>query len=145
MEVASITEFRGAYRFLSNFWFCAIDMDGSTYPSVEHAYQAAKTFDFQQRGHIRRSSTPGGAKALGRKITLRLDWDAIKIETMRALVRQKFSAHTDLRAKLLATGDAELIEGNHWGDTFWGQCPIGNGQNWLGKILMEVRAELSAA
>ncbi len=139
-NTASITEFRGPHAFLSNFWPCQISMDYATYPSVEHAYQAAKTLDPDQRDRIRRARSPGAAKHLGRKIIRRPDWDAVKIEIMLRLVRQKFS-DPDLAQQLLATGDRELTEGNYWHDTFWGQCPVGVGFNYLGKMLMQVRAE----
>jgi ribA/ribD-fused uncharacterized protein len=71
---------------------------------------------------------------------MRDDWNDIKIDVMRDLLQEKFS-DDDLRELLLATGDAELIEGNTWNDYFWGVC-LGEGQNWLGKLLMEVRKEL---
>jgi hypothetical protein len=60
---------------------------------------------------------------------------------MESLVKEKFTRDTELGAKLVATGDEELVEGNYWGDTFWGVCR-GVGQNHLGKILMKVREEL---
>ena len=47
----------------------------------------------------------------------------------------------ELGNKLLETGNQELVEGNTWGDIFWGVCN-GKGQNWLGKILMMVRDEI---
>lgn len=137
-----ITKFDGEYRFLSNFFLVAIDIDDHSYPSVEHAYQAAKTHNANERARIRRARSAGAAKHLGRRVTLRSDWDSVKLEVMRRLVRQKFHSDRGLRRALLATRDAELIEGNHWRDTFWGQCPIGHGFNHLGEILMEVRAEL---
>jgi predicted NAD-dependent protein-ADP-ribosyltransferase YbiA (DUF1768 family) len=70
-------------------------------------------------------------------VPIRSDWDEVKVEVMRALVRIKFS--TDLQPHLLSTGEAELVEGNWWGDQFWGVCD-GKGENWLGRILMETRA-----
>jgi ribA/ribD-fused uncharacterized protein len=81
------------------------------------------------------------AKSLGRKVTLRENWDEIKAGTMEELVRQKFLRHPDLAQVLLATGEKTLIEGNHWNDRFWGVCR-GYGQNHLGNILMKVRAEI---
>ena len=71
---------------------------------------------------------------------LRPDWETEKISIMRALLRLKF-ADPALRAQLVATGVRPLVEGNRWGDRFWGVCG-GNGQNMLGKLLMEIRAEL---
>jgi ribA/ribD-fused uncharacterized protein len=89
---------------------------------------------------IRSALTPGKAKRLGRKVTLRANWELIKIDVMLDLVRQKFQ-DPDLAWMLINTGDAELIEGNHWGDKFWGVCN-GEGENHLGKILMQVRDEI---
>lgn len=143
--IEPITSFKGSHYFLSNFFLAEIDMDGESYPSIEHAYQAAKTHDETERARIRKAKSPGAAKRLGRRVTLRPDWESVKLETMRRLVRQKFHCHRLLRRALLETGDAELIEGNYWNDTYWGQCPIGTGFNHLGKILMEVRNELKGA
>lgn len=132
-----IASFKYNYAFLSNFWPVEITLDGKTYPSVEHAYQAAKTTDQTERDDIRRVTKAGVAKKLGKAVTLRHGWDDIKLETMRALVWQKFE-NPYLREKLLATGDQPLIEGNTWGDTFWGVCD-GVGENHLGLILMNIR------
>ena len=81
------------------------------------------------------------AKALGRKIELRPDWDSVKDIVMYDVCKLKFTTHTDLKEKLLSTGDAELIEGNYWGDVYWGVCN-GIGKNKLGKTLMRIRSEL---
>jgi ribA/ribD-fused uncharacterized protein len=132
-----INSFTGKYRFLSNFWPVQVTLDGMVYPSVEHAYQAAKTDSYLLRIVIREAPTAGEAKRAGRELTVRKDWDNIKLYRMEGLIYQKFQ-YEDLREKLLSTGDQELIEGNTWGDTFWGQCK-GQGHNYLGKILMKVR------
>jgi len=136
-----IAAFEGRHRFLSNFWPCEIPFGGKTYPSVEHAFQAAKTLDEDEREEIRLADSPGKAKKLGRKITLRPDWEEVKFEIMTELVRSKFIIHQDLRDKLIFTGGRELIEGNNWNDVVWGVCK-GIGDNNLGKILMQVRDEL---
>ena len=139
-----IEKFDAEYAFLSNFYPSPIEMGGETYPTVEHAFQAAKTANPEHRAQIRNKSTPGGAKRLGGKrgklITLRPDWEQIKLSIMENLVRQKFQHH-ELKTMLLATGDQELVEGNNWNDTFWGVCR-GKGENNLGKLLMEVRGYL---
>jgi ribA/ribD-fused uncharacterized protein len=137
----TIPEFQGEYRFLSNFWPCEIEYEGIRYPSVEHAYQAAKTLDSAQRQRIASLKTPAEAKAEGRKLQLRNDWETAKFIVMEDCVRFKFTHHDDLRKKLLATGSATLEEGNTWGDRIWGVYQ-GQGENRLGKILMKVRAEL---
>lgn len=138
-----IDDFSGKHRFLSNFYPCQVVLDDELYSSVEHAYVAAKTIDLAVRELVRACPTPGQVKRLGRKLALRPDWETVKLGVMEELVRQKFTDPT-LKALLLATGDAELVEGNHWGDTFWGVCN-GHGTNHLGRILMRVRAELNTA
>ena len=136
----TIDSFTGQYRFLSNFYPAEVELVGVTYPTVEHAYQASKTLIPTEREIIRAAKTPGQAKALGRRVSIVPEWNQIRIGIMRDLLSKKF-ANKVLRAELVETGDAQLIEGNYWGDTFWGVCR-GKGQNWLGKILMEVREEL---
>jgi N-glycosidase YbiA len=138
MAPETIREFKGEYRFLSNFWACAIGHDGIQYPTVEHAFQAAKTLNFHERWNISRLETPGEAKRAGRKAQIRPDWEQVKVGIMQELVLQKFARHEGLRRRLLDTDDALLLEGNTWGDTFWGVVE-GEGHNELGKILMEVR------
>jgi N-glycosidase YbiA len=140
--VKIIDSFSGDYRFLSNFHPSRVTFKGMEYRTVEHAYQAAKTNDISLRKKIANAATPGMAKYIGRKLFLRDDWDAVKLSIMNDLVRQKFTAHPCLAAQLLATGDDALIEGNWWGDIYWGVCR-GRGENHLGKILMAVRAELN--
>jgi len=139
-----ISEFNNEYRFLSNFWLCDIEFQGHIFPSVEHAYVFSNTLVPEEQELFLKecmSLTPGQIKRFGRNLTLRSDWDEVKVDLMRFFVYQKFMKHTELREKLIATGDAELIEGNQWGDIFWGVCK-GNGQNWLGKLLMEIRTAL---
>jgi ribA/ribD-fused uncharacterized protein len=138
--MSKIDSFSGKYRFLSNFYPAKVVLDGFFYKTTEHAYQAAKTLDEFKREQIRLAETAGEAKKLGQKVKLRHDWDEVKIEVMTDLVRQKFQ-NEPLKNKLLETGDAELIEGNTWGDVFWGVCN-GVGKNNLGKVLMRVRQEL---
>ena len=137
-----LTAFHGAHFFLSNFSAAPVVLDGQTYPTVEHAFQAAKTFDPAERQAIQAAPTPASAKRLGRQVALRPDWEPVKFDLMLRLLQQKFS-QPDLRQALLATGDAELIEGNTWGDRVWG-CVRAQGQwvgqNQLGKLLMRVRA-----
>lgn len=135
-----ISKFTGEYGFLSNFYFSPIYVGDDSYRTLEHAYQAAKTLDLEEKKQVRDCQTPGQAKRLGRKVTLRSDWDDVKIDIMLHLLRLKFQ-DKDLADKLIATGDAILVEGNTWGDTFWGVCK-GKGHNFLGKLLENVRSEL---
>ena len=141
-SVTQINDFRGDYRWLSNFHLVDVELDGVRYPSTEHAYQAAKTIDAAQRESIRVLPTCGMAKRAGQRVTLRADWEQVKRDVMLDLQRQKYRS-PELRKLLLGTSDAELVEGNTWGDTYWGVCR-GVGENWLGRLIMQVRAEIAA-
>lgn len=136
-----IDVFRGEHRWLSNFAAAQVNLDGMSYPTVEHAYQAAKTLNPVERGRIRTAPTPGDAKRWGRQGTQRKDWEAVKIDVMYGLLKQKFAPGSDLGDRLLSTGSCLLVEGNTWGDTFWGVFS-GRGKNVLGALLMIVRREL---
>lgn len=136
-----ITSFRNEHFFLSNFYPFPFTWNGITYPTLEHIFQASKTTDESFRADISHAGTPGKAKRMGRNLTLRFDWDRTKVAAMYELLSIKFSDPV-LRDLLLQTGDATLIEGNDWGDTFWGVCN-GAGQNWLGVLLMLVRSQCS--
>lgn len=137
----AITSFTGKYRFLSNFWLTPVEFCGIEYPSSEHAYQAHKSLDPQISLKVLQLKTPGEAKRFGRKIVLRPDWESYKLVLMEQLLRRKFEPGSELATRLLNTGDEELVEGNHWNDTFWGVCR-GRGENHLGKLLMKIRSEL---
>lgn len=139
--LSRIDKFVGEFRFLSNFYSSPIEYEGIVYPTVEHAYQAAKTENKDQREQIARAKTPGRAKCLGRGVHIRHNWDSIKLDVMRELVLKKFKVHPNLRKKLLNTGDAGLVEGNTWNDQFWGVYK-GKGKNWLGRILVETREKI---
>lgn len=142
-----ITEFDGKYAFLSNFYHAPFTYDGIIYPTNEHFFQAMKTLDQEKRKQIAEAKTPGVAKRMGRQVQLREDWEEVKYTAMRVGVERKFDAHPGLAEKLIATGDAILIEGNSWHDNTWGSCFCPKcaaiaGKNWLGEILMERRKEL---
>ena len=139
-----IDSFQGEYRFLSNFYPAQVIFEGITYPTAEHAYQAAKSLDPNDRKEIAAAPSPAEAKRAGRALKLRNDWETAKFDVMERVVRDKFTRNAELRDRLLATGDAELIEGNTWGDRIWGVYQ-GEGENHLGRILMNVRGELRAA
>ena len=73
-----IQEFVGEYKFLSNFYPSPIVIDGKMYPTVEHAYQAAKAIHECEREFIRCASSPGEAKKFGRMVpcrAIRNRWD----------------------------------------------------------------------
>lgn len=140
-----IDSFSGRYKFLSNFYEGThfIYYDGHPYRTVEHAYQAAKCNNDQQRALFRVPGLkPGQAKRMGRNFKhLRYNWDALKVHIMLDLLRDKFKDPV-LRKLLIETGDRDLIEGNTWFDYFWGVCG-GVGENALGKLLMVVRSEVN--
>lgn len=136
----AITSFSGKYHFLSNFWMEPFTINKTTYPSVEHGYQAQKASTPEEFQYVMDSSTPGIAKKRGKKVKLAENWENDKLEVMYWLVRKKFQ-HPELARLLIETGDAELVEGNWWGDRYWGVCD-GFGENQLGKILMSVRSRL---
>jgi N-glycosidase YbiA len=151
---------RTQFGFLSHFHPALIDLDGESWPTVEHYYQAQKSFALAYRAAIRAAATPGLAKRLaanpgqegpsGRRSWFvaagenpRLDWGEVKLDIMRRADFAKFTQNPELGEKLLATGTAELIEDSPH-EPFWGIGPAGAGANWAGRILMEVRALLTA-
>ena len=138
---AAITEFKGTYRYLSNFYICEVEYEGEVYPSSEHAYQAAKSFDAAYRQMIKETVHPSKAKGLGRHTLLRPEWEKVKIAIMHNILIRKFTHNASLGVSLLMTGDAYLEEGNNHGDVFWGTVN-GEGRNALGTILMTVRLDL---
>ena len=121
-----------------------IDESGVVYRSVEHAYQAAKASTQAERELIINAPTPMEAKELAATFVLPEGWADRKVGVMRAFLCRKFAPGTDFAAQLLATGDAHLVEGNNWGDDFWGCCS-GSGANHLGRLLMELRSELKGS
>ena len=141
-----INSFSGEYAFLSNFYQCEIKLDGGIYPSVEHAFQAAKTLDRDIRATIRNAATCREAKALGQKVDLRSDWESAKYDIMDEILARKFHDH-DLAVKLVSTGPHLLVEGNTWHDQFWGSCSCSKhvgiaGYNALGILLMHRRLKV---
>lgn len=135
--MSTIDSFSGDYSFLSNFYLVDVEFDGEVYPSVEHAYQAAKTHDISAREVIRNATSPGRAKRLGKAVEIHSEWDKTKISIMNELLVKKFQ-DPELRLMLMNTEGSDLLEGNYWGDTFWGVCN-GVGKNHLGQILMSIR------
>ena len=137
-----ISDFRGQYRWLSNFHLTPIEYEGKIYPSTEHAYQAAKSSLPDVRESFTKTHiSPALAKKWGRLVVQRSDWEQVKVQVMYDVCKYKFTHDAELKQKLLDTGDAFLEEGNTWGDTFWGTVN-GKGKNHLGMILMAIRTEL---
>ncbi|MFV0357789.1 MAG: NADAR family protein [Bacteroides thetaiotaomicron] len=137
-----ICEFRGAYRFMSNFYPAEVVWLGQTFPTVEHAFQAAKFAAHPEIvQEIRNCMTPGETKRIASKYRALIEpsWFIYSRElVMMYLLQQKFSKGSDLHKKLMETGNHELVEGNTWGDVFWGVCN-GKGENNFGKMLMFIR------
>ena len=131
---------KNGFEFLSNFYVSSITFEGKLYPSVEHAYQAAKSLNEETRRLIRSANNPNTAKRLGQSIVVREDWHDIKIAVMKVLIRKKFE-NPFIRWRLKDTAGRHLINENLWNDRFWGVVG-GDGENWLGKILEEVREEI---
>jgi ribA/ribD-fused uncharacterized protein len=148
MGLLLIDNFKNEFAFLSNFSPSPIlSVDGKRWATVEHFYQGAKTLDEKEREAIRLAPSPGKAKRMGQRVSLRSDWEDVKQKIMLEGIRLKFGCGSDLAQKLLKTGNHDLVEGNCWHDNIWGDCyclDCGNikGQNLLGKLLMQVRMEL---
>lgn len=138
-----IRKFEGEYRFLSNFYPSPIEFRGAVYASAEHAYQSAKSDDPAWKEFCADpEAQPSKVKKASAEVQLVADWDAIRIPVMRECLKLKFSQEP-LKSRLLETGDTYLMEGNWWGDVFWGvDLKTNTGQNHLGQLLMEIREEL---
>jgi len=140
--VPSIENFRGTNSFLSNFHEAKVTIGGVTYSNAEAAFQAAKSTDPQVQATFVNMSGKE-AKAAGKKIKLRPDWEARKVSIMEKILETKFAENPELAEKLIATKGSELLEGNIWNDAFWGvNEKTGKGQNMLGKTLMKLRDSL---
>jgi ribA/ribD-fused uncharacterized protein len=152
-----IEAFCNEYDFLSNFYLAPLTWRGQKFSTSEHAYQWAKTDNPKEQKTIlvyvmesgyEMPTTPGQAKRAGQIVTKRADWEEIRLDIMYDILIAKFTQNWDLRQKLLATGDAELIEGNSWHDNDWGACRCSDcakeeKNNYLGKLLMRLRMELA--
>lgn len=150
-----IDRFYGEHFFLSNFYESPIKAtlygQEYTFATGEHLFHAGKTatslLPEGQRGawlsQLEQNSDPQNSKRMGRRIPIDVGrWDAICVQVMRRVQELKYDQNPELAKLLVATGDAMLIEGNVWNDRKWGMVN-GKGENLLGKILMELRSELS--
>jgi hypothetical protein len=135
----------GKYGAFSNFSRHIFTLDGQVWRTSEHYFQAQKFAGTPHADAVRSARTPKDAASIGRRrdLPLRKDWEQVKDDVMRRALYAKFTQHADLRALLLSTGDAELIE-NAPGDFYWGIGKDGTGRNRLGALLMELRAKLRA-
>lgn len=132
-----------AYGCFSNFAPYPIQLKGKTWPTSEHYFQALKFAGTEHEEAIRLADSPMIAARMGRsrQRPLRPDWERVKDDVMREAVLAKFTQHPDIRAILLGTGEAHLVE-HTTDDSYWADGGGGRGQNRLGEILMEVRAQL---
>ncbi len=138
-----IERFRGKYGFLSNFAEVDVTMDGLVFPSVEHAYIAAKSDDMEWKKLCAEGTYEAGAlKKISKGIEIVDDWDNKRRTVMIDLLYQKYNQEPYL-SMLLDTGDEEIQEGNYWNDKYWGVCLKTNeGENILGKIIMHIRNDM---
>jgi ribA/ribD-fused uncharacterized protein len=136
---------KGEYGCFSNFSRHSVKLKGETWPTSEHYFQAQKFAGTSHESQVRKAASPKEAADMGRdrKRPLRKDWEQVKDDIMREVVRAKFNQHNTLRETLLSTGDAALVE-HTVNDKYWGDGGDGTGKNMLGKILMEIRKELKA-
>lgn len=130
----------------SNFAPYSVTLRGNRWPTSEHFFQAQKFEDPKVRAVIRAVKSPMEAARLGRdrRYRIRRDWDSARVDVMREVLRAKFTQHEDLRALLLSTGEAEIVEHTDR-DEFWGDGGDGSGRNMLGELLMKLRTELRTA
>ena len=145
-----ITIFKNEHAFLSNFHLSPFTYKGKEWATVEHAFQGQKTLIDAEQELIRCAIKPKDAKKLGRKVMLRPDWEELRVDIMYEILIEKFTQNLELGNKLMATGDAYIIEGNRWHDNLWGSCfcqrcqENEKGQNLLGGLLMKVRNDLNS-
>jgi len=133
----------GEYGCFSNFSRHPVFLKGKRWQTSEHFFQAMKFQGTEHEEAVRMCKTPSLAANMGRsrKLPLRKDWEGVKDQVMLEAVRAKFSQHDELKATLLGTGDALLVE-HTANDDYWGDGGDGSGKNRLGQVLMQVREEL---
>jgi ribA/ribD-fused uncharacterized protein len=135
----------GEYGCFSNFSRHAVFLKGKRWPTSEHYFQAQKFAGTPHEEEVRACKRPAEAAAMGRdrKLPLRRDWESVKEGVMMDALRAKFTQDEELKATLLGTGDAVLVE-HTANDSYWGDGGDGSGKNRLGHLLMRLRAELRA-
>lgn len=147
----TVNVFRGPYACFSNFHDSRMIINDVLWKTVEHVFQANKTFDKEWQKRILSAETPAEAKTLGKQLKtlglVRPDWQDVNILIMHNLVLLKFTLFAEYRNILLSTGEDRIIEGNYWHDNFWGECSCARCSNvekfnHLGQILTNVRKML---
>lgn len=136
--------FTGEWELLDNFALTPVMMpNGVLYPTTEHAFAAAKAKHDSDHDWIADMPTPGAAKAAGRSVALRDDWEQVKFDVMWQALIAKFYSHKKFEDKLAATGERVIVEGNAWDDRVWGATLDSRkklrGRNALGVMLMQLR------
>lgn len=142
-DVIQFYETRGEYGCFSNFSKHPINLDGTTWPTTEHYFQAMKFAGTEHEEKVREAPTAMIAAKMGRERSrpLRKDWEAVKEQVMMKALRAKFTQHASARNTLLGTGNARLVEHTNK-DSYWADGGNGSGKNRLGELLMQLRAEL---
>ena len=139
-----INQFVDKYSWLSNFEPCLVELDGKSYPSVEHAYQSEKTMLPSWKFLCKKKDIKAyEIKIRSKNIIHGYHWnDFYKVEVMEKLLIQKYNQEP-FKTMLIETNPIEIIEGNYHNDTFWGFCLKNNvGKNTLGKLIMKIRENL---
>ncbi|CAM9148757.1 unnamed protein product [Phaeothamnion confervicola] len=140
----AIRNFEGQFEFLSTMHRSSVLLPGDDepYPTIEHAFQASKTEDPGLRAAVRAARTGIDAKKTTRTAPVTDAWRARSEALMELLVRDKFLRHPKQRDRLIATGDRPIVFENTHDDRIWGVCR-GAGENKLGKLLEQVRADVA--
>lgn len=134
---------RDKYGCFSNFSQHAVIVNGKYYETTEHLYQASKTTNEKDHEFVRTANSPKLAKTRAYTVACVPNWESLRIEVMENAILEKCFQHQIIWAALLSTGDAELIEFSRK-DHFWGQDIHGIGENWLGKLWMQLRNKIRA-
>ncbi|MFF2912098.1 NADAR family protein [Paenibacillus sp. NPDC057934] len=143
VKIINFYETDKAYGCFSNFAKYPIELEGKTWPTSEHYFQAKKFAGTEHEEQVRLAPTPMGAARMGRERSrpLRTDWEQVKVEIMLEALTAKIGQHPEIRNILVSTGDCILIEHTK-NDAYWGDNGDGTGQNMLGQLLMQIRNDL---
>ena len=137
--------YENEFYVFSNYSSFAIEWKGKLYPTSEHVYHSEKFDDEGLKEQVRntRSAHDSQKFAQANVDKCRKDWNDVRLGIMKEILRAKVAQHPYIKKKLLQSGNKELIE-DSWRDSFWGWGENKDGENHLGKLWMEIRAELSA-
>ncbi len=133
----------GELGYLATYSAYGFIEKGIYYQTSEHYYQSKKFAEKFVINKILLAPTPRIASEIGRnrKYKLRKNWCLIKNDVMYNAVFYKFFQNEELRKKLLATGNQEIIE-ETVKESYWGCGPNKDGKNNYGKILELVRENI---